>query len=147
MQKIESSSLRETEYIAKDFAASLKPYDFVAVNGPLGAGKTMFSSGIIAGKGANIVAASPSYSVMNRYDCKTVIINHFDFYRLKTVYDMENCGFFDSLEGKNITIAEWADIITVDYKKYVSGNYYNINIKIGSSEKKEKRYIEIEKIL
>ncbi|MHB8232007.1 MAG: tRNA (adenosine(37)-N6)-threonylcarbamoyltransferase complex ATPase subunit type 1 TsaE [bacterium] len=149
MQKFESDSPQKTEIIAKEFAKQLKPLDFVSINGLLGAGKTKFSSGIIrffcSGVDKKIFAASPSYSLMNSYDCG-ITVNHFDFYRLKTVYDLENCGFFDSLEGENITIAEWADIVKIDYKKYVSGSYYVINIKIKGDEKKEKRFIEIEKI-
>ncbi|MHB1696885.1 MAG: tRNA (adenosine(37)-N6)-threonylcarbamoyltransferase complex ATPase subunit type 1 TsaE [bacterium] len=149
MQKLESDSPQKTEIIAKEFAKQLKPLDFISVNGPLGAGKTKFSSGIIrffcSGKNEKIFTASPSYSLMNSYDCG-ITLNHFDFYRLKKVYDLENCGFFDSLEGENITIAEWTDMVKIDYKKYVSGSYYAVNIKNKLGEKKEKRNIEIEKI-
>jgi len=149
LQKLESDSPQKTEIIAKEFAKQLKPLDFVSVKGPLGAGKTKFSTGIIrffcSGVNKKIFAASPSYSLMNSYDCG-ITVNHFDFYRLKKVYDLENCGFFDSLEGENITIAEWTDMVKIDYKKYVSGSYYAVNIKNESGEKKEKRNIEIEKI-
>lgn len=150
MQKFESDSPEKTEIIAKEFAKQLKPLDFVSVNGHLGAGKTKFSSGIIRffclRENKKIFAASPSYSLMNSYDCG-ITLNHFDFYRLNKVYDLENCGFFYSLEGdENITIAEWTDMVKIDYKKYVSGSYYVVNIKNKSGEEKEIRNIEIEKI-
>jgi len=151
LRKFESDSPQKTESIAKEFAKRLKIDDFVSIKGGLGAGKTRFSSGIISflchsGKNGNIFALSPTYTIMNAYDCG-IKINHFDFYRLKTIYDLENCGFFDSLDGKNITIAEWTDIIGIDYKKYIIGNYYVVDMQKDDDGKKEKRYIEIKKIL
>ncbi len=150
MQKFESDSPQKTEFIAKEFAKRLKADDFVSIKGALGAGKTRFSSGIISflcrsGEKGDIFAASPTYTIMNAYDCG-IKINHFDFYRLKTIYDLENCGFFDSLDGNNITLAEWTDIIEMDYKKYVIGDYYVVDIQKDDG-KEEKRYIEIKKIL
>lgn len=147
-ESFESGSPENTELVAAEFAKQLKPSDFVALNGPLGAGKTRFASGIIRFFCGNTVAASPTYSIMNNYRCGGIAVNHFDFYRLKTAFDLENCGFFDSLEGKNLTIAEWTNMVEVDYGKYAAGNYYSINIKISGAEKnKEIRHIEIEKIL
>ena len=147
-ESFESGSPENTELIGAEFAKQLRPLDFIALNGPLGAGKTKFTSGIIRFFCGDTVAASPTYSIMNNYRCGGIAINHFDFYRLKTAYDLENCGFLDSLEGKNLTIAEWTNMIEIDYGKYAAGNYYSVNIKISGNEKnKEKRHIEIEKIL
>ena len=147
-ESFESGSPENTELIGAEFAKQLRPPDFIALNGPLGAGKTKFTSGIIRFFCGDTVAASPTYSIMNNYRCGGIAINHFDFYRLKTAYDLENCGFLDSLEGKNLTIAEWTNMIEIDYGKYAAGNYYSVNIKISGNEKnKEKRHIEIEKIL
>ena len=147
VQKFGSGSPEETELIAGRFAKQLKPSDFVALNGALGAGKTRFASGIIRFFCGDITPASPTYSIMNNYRCGGAIVNHFDFYRLKTAHDLENCGFFDSLEGKNITVAEWTDMIKIDYKKYAIGSYYVVNIKICDEKNKEKRHIEIKKII
>ncbi|MDA8158090.1 MAG: tRNA (adenosine(37)-N6)-threonylcarbamoyltransferase complex ATPase subunit type 1 TsaE [Deltaproteobacteria bacterium] len=147
-ETFESDSPENTELIAAKFAKQLRPSDFIALNGPLGAGKTKFTSGVIRFFCGDTIAASPTYSIMNKYRCGGINVNHFDFYRLKTVYDLENCGFFDSLEGGNLTIAEWTDTVKIDYGKYAEGNYYSINIRIiGSKTNKEKRNIKIEKIL
>ncbi|MCL4427773.1 MAG: tRNA (adenosine(37)-N6)-threonylcarbamoyltransferase complex ATPase subunit type 1 TsaE [Deltaproteobacteria bacterium] len=149
LQKFESNSPESTELIATEFAERLKPSDFVALNGPLGAGKTRFVSGIIrffCGKTEALYAASPTYSIMNNYRCGGIAINHFDFYRLKTAYDLENCGFLDSLEGMNLTVAEWTDMVKIDYGRYAAGSYYAVDIKICGEKNKEKRHIKIEKI-
>jgi tRNA threonylcarbamoyl adenosine modification protein YjeE len=149
LQRFESDSPENTGLIAAEFAARLKSSDFVALNGPLGAGKTRFTSGIISFFCGKIITASPTYSIMNSYRCGGITVNHFDFYRLKTAGDLENCGFFDSLEGGNLTLAEWTDTVKIDYGKYVAGSYYavKINACAGGEKNKEKRHIEIEKIL
>ncbi len=148
-ESFESDSPENTELIAAEFAKQLRPSDFIALNGPLGAGKTKFTSGIIRFFcGGNITALSPTYSIMNAYRCANITVNHFDFYRLKSSYDLENCGFLDSLEGENLTIAEWTNTVKINYKKFTTGSFYTINIdKIDGEKNKEKRHIEIEKIL
>ena len=148
LQKFESASPEDTESIGAEFAKQLKILDFVSLNGTLGAGKTKFVSGIIrffCGNEGTPYATSPTYSIMNIYKCGNIAVNHFDFYRLKTLQDVENCGFFDSLEGvANLTVAEWTDAVRINYGRYAAGNYYSVKIKINA---KEKRHIEIEKIL
>lgn len=152
MQEFKSNSPQKTKMIAKEFAGNLKPFDFVSLIGPLGAGKTKFTSGIVdffctdkKRGGGHIV--SPTYTIMNSYNCN-VTVNHFDFYRLKRQDELEDCGFFDSLASGIITIAEWADNIHIDYKKYIEGNYYEVNIAAEKEgEGKNKRHIKIEKIL
>lgn len=156
MPEFQSNSPEKTETIAREFAQNLKPFDFVSVTGPLGAGKTKFTSGIVGffctDKYKKDYILSPTYTIMNSYNCN-VIINHFDFYRLKGYDELENCGFFDSLTNKIITIAEWTNKISVDYERYVEGSYYEVGIEIKSGGNiddlvnKGKRYIKIEKIL
>ncbi len=141
----QSGSEEETALIARNFALRLKPYDFVSVKGPLGAGKTMFISAAVSffcglnGKDTNVL--SPTFSIMNSYDCGTAI-NHYDFYRLEGVKDLENIGFFDSIGKKAITIVEWPEKINCDYKRYVKGDYYSVDIKPGN---RHKRHITIKK--
>ena len=138
---------------AKEFAGNLKPFDFVSLIGPLGAGKTKFTSGIVdffctdKKRGVGHIL-SPTYTIMNSYYSCNVTVNHFDFYRLKRRDELEDCGFFDSLASGVITIAEWADNISIDYKKYIEGNYYEVHIAAEKEgEGKNKRHIKIEKIL
>lgn len=156
MPEFQSNSPQKTEIIAKEFAENLKPFDFISITGSLGVGKTKFTSGIVnffcADKDKKDYILSPTYTIMNSYSCNAVI-NHFDFYRLKLIDELENCGFFDSLMQEVITIAEWTDKIPIDYKRYVEGDYYEVDIdmeddkNVNNLAKKGKRYIKIEKIL
>jgi tRNA threonylcarbamoyladenosine biosynthesis protein TsaE len=136
----------ETEKSGKEFAKILKPGDFVSLTGLLGAGKTKFVSGIVNYLCADFqdLVSSPTYAIMNRYSC-SVLIDHFDFYRLKDILDLENCGFFNSILSNSIVIAEWGDKILFDYKNLLKGNYYEINISF-SDENIEYREITINKL-
>jgi tRNA threonylcarbamoyladenosine biosynthesis protein TsaE len=146
----------ETEQIAEEFGSMVSCGDFILLKGRLGAGKTKFVSGMVkyfchANDSGNIVT-SPTFSLMNRYFCgrdksnKETIIDHFDFYRLKNVYDLENSGFFDSLSSDSITIAEWGDKIDFDYTNIIKNYYFEVSITVKDADSKfteENLYREI----
>ena len=143
-----SKSLAETEVIAGEFARLLKPGDFISLNGPLGAGKTKFVSGVVRYicREPQCSVSSPTFTIMNRYRCG-VTIDHFDFYRLSNIYDLENCGFFDSILSNSITIAEWGDKIFFDHKIFLKNGYYKVKINFVEEENDITREILIEKAI
>ena len=65
-------------------AQKLKRSDWVAINGPLGAGKTVLCAGILAGLGFKGEVASPSYAIVHSYEPPDVLVAvaHVDLYRL-----------------------------------------------------------------
>jgi tRNA threonylcarbamoyladenosine biosynthesis protein TsaE len=139
-----SKSPAETEQKAEEFGSMVFCGDFILLKGRLGAGKTKFVSGMTkyfchANDSGNIVT-SPTFSLMNRYFCgndksnKGIIIDHFDFYRLKNLYDLENSGFFDSLSSDSITIAEWGDKIGFDYTNIIKNYYFEVNIAVNEED-------------
>ncbi len=130
----------ETEQISKEFASILFPGDFILLKGRLGAGKTKFVSGLAKyfyRNADNNIVTSPTFSLMNRYFCdENIVIDHFDFYRLKNLYDLENSGFFDSLASDSITIAEWGDKIDFDYINIFKNYYFEVNIIVNEDDSK-----------
>ncbi len=135
----------ETEQRAEEFGSLLSCGDFILLKGRLGAGKTKFVSGMVnffcqAYDSRYNIVTSPTFSLMNRYFCgrdksnKEIIIDHFDFYRLKNLYDLENSGFFDSLSSDSITIAEWGDKIGFDYTNIIKNYYFEVNIAVNEAE-------------
>lgn len=78
------------------------------------------------------MVSSPTFSIMNIYECN-ITVNHFDFYRLADRKDLENCGFFDSLDHRALTIVEWPDKFSLDYKIFSKGELYTVDIELGEN--------------
>ena len=90
-------------------AADLKPGDTLALVGDLGAGKTHFSKGIVAGLSCDAPVTSPTFTLVHEYRGGQLPIFHFDFYRLENAQELLNIGWDDYLDAQGICIVEWAD--------------------------------------
>lgn len=93
----------------KEFATGLRAGDVVALTGGLGAGKTHFSKGIVAGLGAEDEVTSPTFSLVQEYVSGRLPVYHFDFYRLDSGAELISLGWDDYLDEEGVVIAEWAD--------------------------------------
>lgn len=84
----------------------------IALDGPLGAGKTHLTRGIAEGAGVADMSlvCSPTYVLLNIYEAaangKTVY--HFDAYRMRDSEEFEGLGFEEILRGEAIVVVEWA---------------------------------------
>lgn len=96
--------------IAADFSKSLAPGDVVALDGDLGAGKTTFSQGLLAGLGYSGEVTSPTFSLVQEYETARFPVFHFDFYRLKNESEIDALGWDDYLERGGLVIVEWASL-------------------------------------
>lgn len=106
-----SSSVEETEKLAAQLAKELKPGDFVALQGDLGAGKTAFARGLARGLGVKKPVLSPSFTLMRMYTDGRLPVYHFDLYRLDGADELAEIGFDDYAGAGGVCIAEWADRI------------------------------------
>ena len=78
------------------------------LDGPLGAGKTVFAQGLIAGLGYGGRVASPTFTLINEYDAR-LHVWHADLYRLDEATDFAAIGGEDILESPpGVAIVEWA---------------------------------------
>ena len=64
----ESFSPDDTYEFAYKLGEKLKPGTVIALNGDLGAGKTLFTGGLAAGLGIRDNVSSPTYTIMQIYD-------------------------------------------------------------------------------
>lgn len=111
MKIFTSDSADDTVKAAKVFAKTLKPGAIVALIGDLGAGKTAFVKGVADYFGFDGDVVSPTYTLINEYDCD-IPIYHFDVYRLENVSDSDAEWLDEYLFGNGICLIEWADNIT-----------------------------------
>ena len=98
--EIITTTQKQTEDVAFEFAKTLKMGDVVVLSGGLGAGKTAFTKGVARYFGLEGVT-SPTYAYLSVYGDK---IYHYDCYRLSCGEDAERLGLTDYFGGNNVCI-------------------------------------------
>jgi tRNA threonylcarbamoyladenosine biosynthesis protein TsaE len=84
------------------------PGMFVALIGPLGAGKTVLAKGIAQGLGVTSVVNSPTFVLMNEHRGRLPFY-HVDAYRLDDPEEALAAGLLDERQAGGVTVVEWAD--------------------------------------
>ena len=125
-QEFISHNEAETRQFVARLAPLLVPGDVVALRGDLGAGKTVIVKAIAAALGAAGPVTSPSFTLMNRYDTKTMPIYHFDFYRIGSEMEALGIGVDEYLQGDGVCLIEWPEKI----EHLLPDSYYDISIEI-----------------
>lgn len=97
------------EALGRETAATARAGDVFALVGDLGAGKTHWTKGFVAGAGSTDAVTSPTFGLVNEYHGGRVSVFHLDFYRLETASELIALGWDELLEQDGIIIAEWAD--------------------------------------
>lgn len=98
---------QETKKIATSLALVLQPGDVLALDGELGAGKTVFAKGIAAGLGIEEPVDSPTFTIVKEYEGEIPFF-HLDVYRLESD---EPLGLEEYLDGDGVCLVEWASRI------------------------------------
>ena len=109
--KINLVNLRETEKLAQKIAKKIEPKSFISLRGKLGVGKTTLASLIINNLSKKkIRVLSPTFSLVNIYDLKTIKVWHYDLFRLRNKKEIFELDF--ELALLDCVIVEWPEIIT-----------------------------------
>lgn len=109
-------SHKELEKIAKDLL-NLHP-DILALEGPLGAGKTTLTKEIAKQLGVSENIISPTYVLETEYKIpgSDKLFIHIDCYRMETVDELIRLGIEKRITHGDIIVIEWAD----KFKKQIS---------------------------
>lgn len=109
-----SRSEDETQSIAGELAARLKPGDVVLLSGNLGAGKTAFVRGLAAGLGITPEdVSSPTFTIVHEYRGGRVTLYHVDLYRLEKAAT-DDLGLAEMGVKDGVLAIEWPDRLTHD---------------------------------
>ena len=100
----------DTAALGARLAALLTPGDVIALSGPLGAGKTLFTSGIAAGLGVEEPVTSPSFILSREYLSGFMPLVHADIYRLSTRNEFDDLDLL-SEASQGVLVIEWGDVI------------------------------------
>ena len=102
-----TASPEETESLAAEVAARLRPGDVVWVEGDLGAGKTTFVRGAARALGVAGPVSSPTFTIGHRYEAP-VPVAHLDLYRLAGIH-AEEWGDLEPYFDGSIAFVEWPE--------------------------------------
>lgn len=109
MATFTSASPSETQKIGREFGAGLPRGSVVGLVGQLGAGKTQFVKGLVAGIGAGAEVTSPTFTLIHEYIGGRLPVYHFDFFRIEDRQSAERLGLDEYFFGDGISVVEWAD--------------------------------------
>lgn len=115
MTKIITVDLEQTEVLLQTITKNLKPGQILGLIGDLGAGKTTLVQLLAKKLGVKDRINSPTFNLQKIYKLEQPInsieqLLHVDAYRLKSVLELEDIGFFELLaDKKTLAVVEWAD--------------------------------------
>ena len=113
---IDITQKSDTIKFAKNFAKNVFAGRPILLYGTLGCGKTFFTSHLIKTlTKTDIDIPSPTFSIVQNYQCEEKEISHYDLYRIKDANELYELDIDNALQN-NITIIEWPEIIE-DYIK------------------------------
>ena len=104
---VHTSSPAETRLWAARLAAYLQAGDFVALCGPLGAGKTCFVQGLGTGLGIEGRITSTTFIII-RHHRGPLPLCHADAYRINSSEELEEAGLLEYLSSSVVAV-EWAE--------------------------------------
>ena len=110
VEQTHAFAARLAQGLAQALAAGEVESVLIALNGPLGAGKTELVRGFMAGldPARQRDVSSPTYAIVNVYE-GTPEVRHMDLYRLETLEDLEGIGYRDCYLQPGIALVEWAE--------------------------------------
>lgn len=105
-----SHNVNDTMHIGTSLGQHLQRGDIVLLSGDLGAGKTHFSKGVVAGIGSFDSVTSPTFVFINEYrGPQRLPIFHADLYRITTPAELSGIGIDDATDGSGICLIEWPE--------------------------------------
>ena len=140
--RINISKEKKTKSIAKIFAKNIKAADVLFFKGELGVGKTTFIKYLInfLQIDQNLTVSeipSPTFNLVNEYQMDSLILKHYDLYRIEDEKELNNIGIFED-NSEQITLIEWPEIIknhkikniiylNFEYDEYYKNRYLTIS--------------------
>ena len=137
MTKILISKPADLRRLARELL-TLRP-NIIAVEGPLGAGKTTLTKAIARELGIKDVIVSPTFILHREYPG----LDHIDAWRVEEFGEIERLGLSEMLANKHLVIIEWADKFGHEIKRLSDEGTKVVWVKLEYSDNEDERRITV----
>jgi tRNA threonylcarbamoyladenosine biosynthesis protein TsaE len=105
---VRAADIAAFQALAASFAQDLRPGDVVALEGPLGSGKTTFVAAVVRALDNPAEVASPTFTFWHRYGGSPPV-EHLDLFRLENPAEASELGLEEAFGPDRIALVEWPD--------------------------------------
>jgi tRNA threonylcarbamoyladenosine biosynthesis protein TsaE len=81
----------------------------IALQGPLGAGKTCFARALLRALGVTGRIKSPTFALLEPYEVGGLSIAHVDLYRMEDPHEFDDAGLRDAIADAGLALVEWPE--------------------------------------
>lgn len=101
----------DTRRLGEAFGRAARPGDLLLLDGPFGAGKTVFVQGLAAGLDIRAYVSSPSFIMINEHHGRLSLF-HIDLYRIEGRLDPETLDALEDYLGRDgVCAIEWPGLV------------------------------------
>lgn len=129
MFEVQCVTADDTRAFAGRLASLVRPDDVILLAGALGAGKTVFVSGLAAGLGVEEEVVSPSFVLVRQYQSGFIPVVHADVYRLASFNEFDDLAVLDQGIG-GVLVIEWGDVL----EQALPSDHLKVVFEIGEDE-------------
>ena len=121
-------NLSQINKISEKVLSNLSSKECIFLFGELGSGKTTFTRSLIhqlqeKHKVKKTEVLSPTFNLLYEYEVNSLKIMHYDLYRLKTIEELYQLGFFENSKN-SIIIVEWPEKIKKRFENRLEITFY-----------------------
>jgi tRNA threonylcarbamoyladenosine biosynthesis protein TsaE len=129
-------SINDVESVAEQTLENWELLKIITLSGQVGAGKTTLAKALIhkLTQTPTHSITSPTYTYLNTYHHKNLVIHHFDLYRLDSFDKFSSLGLLDEIEQGSLSIIEWPGIL-----KPIIQDFNTLNLRIHHENQNERR--------
>lgn len=109
MRTVHTTSAEHTRALGAALGRAARPGTVIALQGELGAGKTVLAKGVGEGLGVATRVQSPTFILVQAHGGGRLPFWHADLYRLGEAGELVHLGLDELLEGGGVVVIEWAD--------------------------------------
>ena len=126
MRNIIRYSLDEINLLVDKIIELTKDCNLFLFEGDLGSGKTTLIKNTLKKIGITENVKSPTFSIINKYAEKNIVVFHIDLYRIENEEELNSIGIFEYIESDKLCFVEWPQVLT----KHINEKAIRVKINI-----------------